>query len=189
MLYQGHYHPSINAIAGLRFAKSTIKWRAKTLRRSGGRNKAGGMGGVLISWYPLKRKRDGGKRGKTGNTERGLPAFAATTGSCRREQAQGLVVLHGALTLGVTRGGGTGRYMGWWHWALHGVVAMGAHTLVATPGQGRPGAAPTGLWLGVGLHREPAETKNCSKRQTMTIKLKCELSWTFGLYLGKTRQK
>lgn len=125
MLYQGHYHPSINAIAGLRFAKSTIKWRAKTLRRSGGRNKAGGMGGVLISWYPLKRKRDGGKRGKTGNTERGLPAFAATTGSCRREQAQGLVVLHGAVTLGVTWGGGTGRYTGWWHWALHGAVTLG----------------------------------------------------------------
>lgn len=116
MLYQGHYHPGINAIAGLRFAKSTTEWKAKTLRRSGGRNKAGGLWGVLISWHPLRRKRDGGKRGKTGNTERGLPAFAATTRSCRRERAQGLVVLHGAVTLGVTRGGGTGRYTGWWPW-------------------------------------------------------------------------
>lgn len=161
MLYQGHYHPSITVMAGLRFAISTIEWKAKSLRRSGGRHKAGGMGGVLISWYPLKRKRDGEKRGKTGNTpERGLPDLAATTGSRGREQAQGLVVLHG-------------------------VVAMGARTLVATPGQGRPRAAPAGLWLGAGLHREPAETKSCSKRQTMTIKLKCELSWTFGLYLGK----
>ena len=59
MLYQGHYHPGINVIAGLRFAKSTIEWKAKTLRRSGGRNKAGGMGGVLISWYCLKSKTEG----------------------------------------------------------------------------------------------------------------------------------
>lgn len=165
MLYQGHYHPGINVIAGLRFAKSTIEWKGKTLRRSGGRNKAGGMGGVLISWYRLKRKQDGGKRGKTGNTrERALPALAATARARRKEQARGLAVLRG-------------------------VVAAGARTLVATLGQGRPGAAPAGLWPGAGLHGELAESKSCSKRQTMAIKPKCELSWTFGLYLGKTCQK
>lgn len=64
MIYQGHYHPGINAIAGLRFAKSTIEWRAKTLRRSGGRNKAGGMGGCSNFLVPFEKKVRWREKGK-----------------------------------------------------------------------------------------------------------------------------